>query len=113
MLPEEKARKRIDVFLDNAGWLVIPREEFTPDHPTAVTEALMLGNTESDYLLFVDCNAIAVLEAKREENELKKDVETQAEQYAHTPQNWYGLWCKGIILLCICLTEQKSFSKTF
>lgn len=87
MLPEEKARKKIDEYLDDAGWTVIPREDFTPDHPFAVTEALMLGNTESDYLLFIDGKAIAVLEAKREENDLRKDVQTQAEQYAHTPQN--------------------------
>lgn len=111
MLPEEKARKRIDEFLDNAGWLVIPREEFTPDHPTAVMEALMLGNTESDYLLFIDGNAVAVLEAKREENELKQDVETQAEQYAHTPQSWYGLWYDGLIPLVYMSNGKKILFK--
>ena len=99
MLPEEKARKKIDSFLDAAGWVVVSREDFTPIHPTAVMEALMLGNTESDYLLFIDGKAIAVLEAKREENELGADVETQAEQYAHTSQPWYGLWCDGLIPL--------------
>lgn len=47
MSPEEKARKRIDEFLDNAGWTIVPRDEFTPDHPTAVMEALvaLIGNT--------------------------------------------------------------------
>lgn len=97
--PEERARKRIDSFLEAAGWTIVPRDEFTPIYPTAVTEALMLGNKESDYLLFIDGKAIAVLEAKREENELKEDVESQAENYAHTPQKWYGLWKNDIIPL--------------
>ena len=30
----------------------------------------MVGNTESDYLLFIEGKAIAVVEAKREENRL-------------------------------------------
>jgi type I restriction enzyme R subunit len=62
-------------------------------------EALILGNIKSDYPLFIDGKAIAFLEAKRKENELKTDVETQAEQYAHTPQKWYGLWCNGFVPL--------------
>lgn len=36
----------------------------------------MQGNTESDYLLFVDDKAIAVVEAKREENPLAEDVQS-------------------------------------
>ena len=111
MLPEEKARKKIDEYLDGAGWTVIPREDFTPDHPFAVTEALMLGNTESDYLLFIEGKAIAVLEAKREENDLRKDVQTQAEQYAHTPQKWYGLWCTDLIPLVYMSNGKKILFK--
>ena len=42
----------------------------------------MAGTTESDYLLFVDNKAIAVVEAKREENSLGDDVAQQAENYA-------------------------------
>ena len=99
MLSEEKTHKRIDAFLDNAEWIVVPREEFTPNHPTASMEALILGNIKSDYPLFIGGKAIAFLEAKRKENELKTDVETQAEQYAHTPQKWYGLWCNGFVPL--------------
>ena len=53
----------------------------------------MRGNTESDYLLFVDDKAVAVVEAKREENPLDETVEKQAEGYAHNPQDWYVyLW---------------------
>ena len=46
------------------------RNEYVPKSASAVKEALMQGNTESDYLLFADDKAIAVVEAKREENPL-------------------------------------------
>ena len=64
MLPEEKARVRIDKHLNNAGWDIVARNEYVPGYASAVKEALMVGNTESDYLLFVDNKAIAVIEAK-------------------------------------------------
>ena len=92
MLPEERAREKIDKQLKNAGWDIVSRDEYVPRSASAVKEALMLGNTESDYLLFVDDKAIAVVEAKREENPLGEDVQQQAEDYARTPQGWYGLW---------------------
>ena len=92
MLPEEKARVKIDKQLRNAGWDIISRDEYVPGIASAVKEALMLGNTESDYLLFIDDKAIAVVEAKREENPLGEDVQQQAEDYAAHPQAWYGLW---------------------
>ena len=79
MLPEEKARVKIDKQLTSAGWDVVSRDEYVPQSASAVKEALMQGNTESDYLLFVDDKAIAVVEAKREENPLGEDVQGQAE----------------------------------
>lgn len=48
----------------------------------AVKEALMQGGKESDYLLFIDNKAIAVIEAKKEENSLGIEVAQQAENYA-------------------------------
>ena len=65
MLPEEKARVKIDKQLRNAGWDIVARNEYLPNSTSAVKEALMGGNTESDYLLFVDGKAIAVKEAGR------------------------------------------------
>ena len=82
MLPEEKARVKIDKQLVNAGWDVVSRDEYVPRSASAVKEALMHGNTESDYLLFIEDKAIAVVEAKREENSLGEDVQQQAEYYA-------------------------------
>ena len=46
MLPEEKARERIDRQLKNAGWDIVPRDEYIPQSASAVKEALMQGNTE-------------------------------------------------------------------
>ena len=77
MLPEEKARVKIDKQLISAGWDIVSRDEYIPRSASAVKEALMQGNTESDYLLFVDDKAIAVVEAKREENPLGEDVQQQ------------------------------------
>ena len=54
MLPEEQARVKIDKQLKDAGWDIVSREEYVPKSTSAIKEALMQGNTESDYLLFVD-----------------------------------------------------------
>ena len=48
MLPEEKARVKIDKQLRNAGWDIVARNEYLPNSTSAVKEALMRGNTESD-----------------------------------------------------------------
>lgn len=48
MLPEEKARVKIDKQLRNAGWDIVARNEYLPNSTSAVKEALMGGNTESD-----------------------------------------------------------------
>ena len=109
MLPEEKARVKIDKQLISAGWDVVSREEYIPRSASAVKEALMQGNTESDYLLFVDDRAIAVVEAKREENPLGDDVQQQAEDYASNPQDWYGLWFQNQIPLVYLANGKKIY----
>ena len=111
MLPEEKARERIDRQLKKAGWEIVSREEYIPHRASAIQEALMQGNTESDYLLFVDDKAIAVLEAKREENPLGEDVQKQAEDYAAHPQSWYGLWHDNLIPLVYLANGNKIYFK--
>ena len=111
MLPEEKAREKIDKQLRNAGWDIVSRDEYVPQSASAVKEALMQGNTESDYLLFVDDKAIAVVEAKREENPLGEEVQQQAEDYASNPQNWYGLWFPGQIPLVYLANGRKIYFK--
>lgn len=107
MKPEEKARVKIDKQLINAGWDVVSRSEYVPKSASAVKEALMQGNTESDYLLFVDDKAIAVVEAKREDNPLGETVQGQAEDYAYNPQSWYGLWFSDRIPLVYLANGKK------
>ena len=51
MLPEERAREKIDRQLKKAGWEIVSREEYIPHSASAVKEALMEGNTESDELV--------------------------------------------------------------
>lgn len=111
MLPEEKARVKIDKQLNNAGWDIVSRNEYIPGGTTAVKEALMQGNTESDYLLFIDDKAIAVIEAKKEANPLGGEVEKQAEGYATHPQNWYGFWFEKLIPLVYMANGNKIYFK--
>ncbi len=111
MLPEERARVKIDRQLNTAGWNIVLRDEYVPNDTVAVKEALMQGNTESDYLLFIDNKAIAVVEAKREENPLDAEVEKQAEGYAVHPQSWYGLWRPGLIPLVYMANGNKIYFK--
>lgn len=111
LLPEEKARIKIDRQLTNAGWDIVSRDKYVPRSASAVKEALMQGNTESDYLLFVDDKAIAVVEAKREENPLGGDVQIQAEDYACNPQDWYGVWFPNQIPLVYLANGNKIYFK--
>ncbi|MBQ6943050.1 MAG: DEAD/DEAH box helicase family protein [Ruminococcus sp.] len=111
MLPEEKARVKIDEKLSKAGWYIVDRNEYVPQTTSAIREALTQGNKESDYLFFIDNKAIAVLEAKRADNPLGKDVESQAENYARTPLSWYGLWENGFIPLVYMSNGEKILFK--
>ncbi len=111
MTPEEKARVKIDKQLRSAGWDIVSRNEYIPGATSAVKEGLMQGNTESDYLLFIDNKAIAVIEAKKEENPLGDDVKAQAEGYAVTPQSWYGLYYKNLIPLVYLANGKKIYFK--
>ncbi len=111
MLPEEKARIKIDKQLISAGWDVVARQEYVPNSTSAVKEALMQGNTESDYLFFVEDKAIAVLEAKKESDSLGSEVAQQAESYAVHPQSWYGLWFENLIPLVYLANGNKIYYK--
>ena len=111
MLPEERARIKIDKQLINAGWDIVSRHEYIPNSASAVKEALMQGNTESDYLLFVEDKAIAVVEAKKESDLLGKEAKEQAERYAIHPQSWYGLWFESLIPLVYMANGNKIYYK--
>ena len=111
MTPEELARIKIDKQLNNAGWDIVSRLDYLPNTTVAIMEGLMQGNTESDYLLFVEGKAIAVIEAKKEDNALGEVVAQQAENYAHKPQTWYGLWFPNLIPLVYLANGKKIYFK--
>ena len=93
MLPEEKARQIINQKLEDAGWKVVCREEFSPIvSAVAIEEGLLDGNMEADYLLFLDGKAIGVLEAKKENSNLSYIVAKQAENYTKKLLKWYQCW---------------------
>ena len=111
MLPEEKARIKIDKQLSDAGWDIVARDEYVPFNASAVKEALMQGNKESDYLLFIDDKAIAVVEAKAEDNALGDVVARQAEWYSQNPQGWVGLWFPSQIPFVYLANGNKIYFK--
>jgi len=67
--PEARARENIDQLLADAGWVVQSREdvELTAGRGVAIREFPMKpGFGEADYLLYVDGQALGVVEAKKE-----------------------------------------------
>ena len=112
MTPEEEARVKIDRQLNDAGWDIVPRNEYVPlSNAVAVKEGLMQGNKESDYLLFIEDKAIAVIEAKAEKVKLGEETAKQAEEYATHPISWNALWYKGLIPLVYLANGEKIYFK--
>ena len=82
--PEDKAREDIDAELTAAGWIVQDRAELNLDagRGVAVREfRLNPGHGAADYLLYVDGEAVGVVEAKKAGTTLT-GVEVQAEKYS-------------------------------
>ena len=102
MKPEESARIKIDEQLFDAGWHIADRNHFTYDYNAiALVEALLNGNKEADYLLFVDGKVIGVLEAKRNDIDLEFAAGEQAAHYANIIPKEYPCWSEEpkVILL--------------
>ncbi len=79
--PEQRARQNIDRMLGDAGWSVQDRDGFdlTASKGVAIREfALKAGY--ADYMLFVDGEAVGVVEAKKEGTTLG-GVDTQSQKY--------------------------------
>ncbi len=95
--PEQKARQKIDEMLKNSGWDIISRNEYSDIYNgCAITEALLTGNLEADYLLFAGGKAIGILEAKRAENNLSVEVAEQAQNYTKSLPSWYQTWANPL-----------------
>ena len=82
--PEAEAREKIDAQLEQSGWLVQDRDEANvhAGQGVAIREfRLKPGYGQADYLLFIDQQAVGVLEAKKEGYPLT-GVEVQAKKYS-------------------------------
>lgn len=82
--PEQRARETIDAGLARAGWVVQDRDDMNlyESKGVAVRELpLAPGHGFADYLLFVDKQAVGVLEAKPEGHTLT-GVEPQSQRYS-------------------------------
>src|ERR1700674_5152358 len=82
--PEARARQNIDQRLTDAGWLVQSREDanLNAGRGIAIREFHMkTGFGEADYLLYVDSQAVGVVEAKKEGSTLT-GFEIQTAKYS-------------------------------
>ncbi len=87
--PEEKARIKIDNMLAESWWAVVNRSERSDFYTSySVREFIVNGSKRPDYLLFLNGKAVGVVEAKREENDLKEEVEAQADRYTRLLPEW-------------------------
>ena len=82
--PEQIARDNIDSQLIEAGWLVQSRDEVDLNAgPGVAVREYQTDIGPADYVLFVDCKPVGVIEAKREEEgERLTTVEYQSSGYA-------------------------------
>jgi type I restriction enzyme R subunit len=82
-MPEEKARRRIDGLLEQAGWAVQDREQMNLGAALGVAvREYQLPAGPCDYLMFVDRKAAGIVEAKPEGQTLT-GVAEQSETYMH------------------------------
>ena len=90
MTPEAKARQLIDQKLGQAGWVVQDMKQLNLGAAQGV--AVREYSTDSgpaDYVLFVERNAVGVIEAKRDDAGATLTVtETQTERYANATLKW-------------------------
>ena len=101
MLPEEKARIKIDQWFYDAGWEVVNRDQYTPTSTAvAIREGLLKGNLEANYFLFINGKAVGVLEAKREEVDVSSGiVSDQVVTYAKNIPQYYQAYQRPLPLL--------------
>ena len=106
MTPEEKAREIINRMLNDAGWKIVDRDNYSPRiSAVGIEEGLLKGNIEADYLLFLNGKAIGVLEAKREECGLSSAVMEQAERYIRRLPSWCSLLGRALYLQLSCKSQ--------
>jgi type I restriction enzyme R subunit len=88
MTPEEKARKKIDILLEAAGWKVQDMKQLNLGASLGVAvREFPLKTGYADYLLFVDRKAVGAIEAKPEGTTLSGVAEQSEKYLAGVPDN--------------------------
>ena len=88
MKPEEKARQKIDQQLAASGWVVQDLRQLNLGASLGVAvREFPLKSGNADYLLFVDRNAVGVVEAKPEGTTLSGVADQSAKYIAGLPEN--------------------------
>ena len=91
MTPEEEARQDIDNLLERGGWKVQDLRDYNPNESLGVAiREFPLSPKEADYVLFVDRQAVGIIEAKPKgttlggvDSQSGKYAESFPEQYPH------------------------------
>ncbi len=96
LLPEQRARKRIDEMLVIAGWVVQDYKSINLYvGPGVAVRELVTAAGPADYVLFVDRHAVGVIEAKKKGTTLS-GVEWQTVKYqTHVPDELPALLVDG------------------
>ncbi len=90
MSPETKARQQIDRKLEQAGWIIQDMKQLNLGAALGVAVREYPTDTgPADYVLFVNRQALGVIEAKRDEAaENITTIEEQTARYAHAKLKW-------------------------
>lgn len=90
MTPEAKAREKIDEKLTQAGWVVQDLKQLNLGAAVGVAVREYPTDTgPADYVLFVNRNAVGVIEAKKDSaGENLTFTESQTERYANATLKW-------------------------
>ncbi|WP_147692801.1 type I restriction endonuclease subunit R [Vogesella mureinivorans] len=90
MTPEIKARQKIDQKLEQAGWVIQDMKQFNLGAAVGVAVRECTTDTgPADYVLFVNRNAVGVIEAKKDSTGKNLTVtESQTERYANATFKW-------------------------
>jgi type I restriction enzyme R subunit len=90
MTPETKARQQIDLKLEQAGWIIQDMKQLNLGAAVGVAVREYPTDTgPADYVLFVNRNAVGVIEAKKDTaGENLTVTENQTERYAYATLKW-------------------------
>lgn len=90
--PEQIARDKIDIMLENAGWAVQSPKRI--NHSSSIGVAIREYATDigpCDYVLFINKKPVGVIEAKREEEGFRlSTVEEQSQNYANAKLKYFN-----------------------